>query len=131
MYDEGPEVLRQDRLKRLKEMRIISEDTKAHDPVMVGVTEWDAMSEYQRRCSSRCMETYAAMVTYMDEYIGKVVNYLKVKGEYENTTIIFMSDNGERLDLNFLVALSDVALRTGAEGAALEAARKFHVAQKT
>ena len=38
--------------------------------------------------------TYAAMITRMDRYIGNVVAKLKEKGVYENTLIIFTSDNG-------------------------------------
>ncbi|WP_223548712.1 arylsulfatase [Aestuariivivens sp. NBU2969] len=38
--------------------------------------------------------TYAAMVSYFDENIGKLIAHLKEIGEYENTLIIFSSDNG-------------------------------------
>ena len=38
--------------------------------------------------------TYAAMVSYLDENVGKLVAHLKKIGEYENTLIIFTSDNG-------------------------------------
>jgi len=37
---------------------------------------------------------YAAMVSYLDENIGKLVKQLKNQGIYENTLIIFTSDNG-------------------------------------
>ena len=37
---------------------------------------------------------YAAMVSYLDENIGKLVGQLKAAGIYENTLIIFSSDNG-------------------------------------
>ncbi len=37
---------------------------------------------------------YAAMVSYLDENIGKLVRQLKDEGIYENTLIIFTSDNG-------------------------------------
>lgn len=40
------------------------------------------------------MEVYAAMVECMDNNIGKVVEHLKSTGEYDNTFICFMSDNG-------------------------------------
>lgn len=40
------------------------------------------------------MEAYAAMVDRMDHSIGKVLDHLRQTGEYENTMIIFMSDNG-------------------------------------
>lgn len=38
--------------------------------------------------------TYAAMVSYWDEQIGALVQQLKDLGLYENTLIIFTSDNG-------------------------------------
>lgn len=37
---------------------------------------------------------YAAMVTYLDEQVGEIVQKLKDVGQYENTLIIFSSDNG-------------------------------------
>jgi len=37
---------------------------------------------------------YAAMISYLDENVGKLINYLKEEGLYENTLIIFTSDNG-------------------------------------
>jgi len=38
--------------------------------------------------------TYAAMVSYLDERIGALINTLKEEGIYENSLIIFSSDNG-------------------------------------
>ena len=38
--------------------------------------------------------TYAAMISYLDENIGKLIDHLKTIGKYENTLIIFTSDNG-------------------------------------
>lgn len=40
------------------------------------------------------METYAGMVEQMDASIGRVLQHLKDIGEYDNTMIVFMSDNG-------------------------------------
>ena len=37
---------------------------------------------------------YAAMISYLDENVGKLIQYLKDEGLYENTLIIFTSDNG-------------------------------------
>jgi len=37
---------------------------------------------------------YAAMVSYLDENIGKLIQQLKDEGIYENTLIVFTSDNG-------------------------------------
>lgn len=38
--------------------------------------------------------TYAAMISYLDEQVGGLVAQLKASGIYENTVIIFTSDNG-------------------------------------
>ncbi len=37
---------------------------------------------------------YAAMISYLDENIGKLIDYLKKEGLYKNTLIMFTSDNG-------------------------------------
>ncbi len=38
--------------------------------------------------------TYAAMISYLDHQVGELVDKLKEEGLYENTIIIFSSDNG-------------------------------------
>src|SRR5690606_13193862 len=48
----------------------------------------------QQKREARMMEIYAAMVSDLDRYVGKVVDYLKAIGEFDNTVIFFMSDNG-------------------------------------
>ena len=40
------------------------------------------------------MEIYAAMVDRLDQQIGVLIDYLKKSGQYDNTVIMFMSDNG-------------------------------------
>jgi len=51
------------------------------------------------------MELYAGMVEYMDDQIGRVFDYLKEIGEYDNTVVIFISDNGaEGNDLRSMMA---------------------------
>lgn len=42
--------------------------------------------------------TFAAMVTRLDSYVGDLVKKLKDLGLYENTVIIFASDNGPHLE---------------------------------
>ena len=40
------------------------------------------------------MEVYAAMVDYLDMSVGRLLDYLKKEGLYDNTLIVFFSDNG-------------------------------------
>ena len=43
--------------------------------------------------------TFAAMVARLDKYVGELVDKLKELGVYENTIILFASDNGPHLRL--------------------------------
>ncbi|MFV8345859.1 arylsulfatase [Flavobacterium sp. ZB4P13] len=43
--------------------------------------------------------TYAAMITYMDEQVGRIMKLLKELGLDENTIVMFSSDNGATFDV--------------------------------
>lgn len=60
----------------------------------MGAGEWDDFTAEERKLSSRAMEAYAGMVDSMDSCVGRVIDYLKSTGEYDNTFVVFMSDNG-------------------------------------
>jgi arylsulfatase len=77
----------------LKDLGIIGKDVEPF-PRLASVKAWDDMSDDERLNAARDMEVYAAMVDYMDEQIKRVFDYLKEIGEYDNTMIIFISDNG-------------------------------------
>jgi arylsulfatase B len=44
-------------------------------------------------------KTYLGMVTAMDDLVGSLINDLKASGMYEDSVIIFSSDNGGMLNL--------------------------------
>ena len=92
-YDQGWDVLREERLQRLTELGIISEDAQPF-PRLPSVEAWEEMSIKERDEAARDMEVYAAMVDYMDEQIERVFDYLKAIDEYDKTMVIFFSDNG-------------------------------------
>jgi len=92
-YDQGWDALRQTRLQGLKDLGIVPTDAVPF-PRLPTVQAWDNMSARDRLEAARDMEVYAAMVDYMDEQIKRVFDYLKEIGEYDNTMIVFMSDNG-------------------------------------
>lgn len=90
-YKCGWETIRNARYARQQEMGLFGEsgdflserqfkDRWEDNPT----AEWDA----------RAMAVHAAMVDRMDQGIGQVIKALKETGQYDNTLILFMSDNG-------------------------------------
>jgi arylsulfatase len=93
IYDGGYEKLREIRISRLRALGIIDEATVAAMAPPY-ITSWQELSADEQKVEARKMELYAAMVENLDRNIGRVINHLKETGEYENTFIMFMSDNG-------------------------------------
>ena len=92
-YKEGYDKLRKERLERMKRLGIVPADT----PVYEGHAhwpKWESLTPAQQEAEARRMTVYSAMVDHMDRQIGRVLDYLKAKGELDNTFIFFMSDNG-------------------------------------
>ena len=92
-YDQGYEATRTARIERMKKLGILPSSTTVF-PRLPNVPAWTDLSVEERRQSARKMELYAAMVEHMDANIGKLTSYLKDKNLYDNTLIIFLSDNG-------------------------------------
>ena len=55
---------------------------------------WDSLTDDQKSYAARILAVHAAMIEYMDENIGRLIKYLKDTGQYDNTFILFTSDNG-------------------------------------
>lgn len=91
-YDQGYEALRAERLAKQKELGLIAPDTQPHD--FVGVKPWASLSADEKAFEARKMEVYAGMVDRLDQNVGRVIATLKQQGKYDNTVIIFLSDNG-------------------------------------
>jgi arylsulfatase len=91
-FDMGWDALRNLRLSNLKALGIVAKDVNSFAPS--GVPKWESLNAQQKKEHARNMEVYAAMVDYLDMSIGRIISYLKKEGMYDNTMILFMSDNG-------------------------------------
>ncbi|HOX81753.1 MAG TPA: arylsulfatase [Chryseolinea sp.] len=92
-FDGGWDSLRMARLNNLKAIGLFPNGVNGFAPNPM-VPKWETLSKEQQADFSRDMEVYAAMIDYVDMSIGRVLDYLKDNGMYENTLILFMSDNG-------------------------------------
>ena len=92
-YDGGYDAIRAERHRRMQEMGLIPSGLPLN-PGSGRFPGWDDLDEEKRKDQSRKMEIYASMIELFDEGIGKVLDHLKATGQYDDTIIVFMSDNG-------------------------------------
>ncbi|MGC3976713.1 MAG: arylsulfatase [Nitrospira sp.] len=93
VYDAGYGALSERRMARMKALGIIPSQTVAA-PRPAFVPGWADLVPAEQERQARAMEIYAAMVGIIDDNVGRLVNTLKARGEYEDTLIVIFSDNG-------------------------------------
>jgi len=87
-YDGGYEPIRAARRARMKQLGLLDEQWPATTPAV----PWEDINN--KAFESRCMEVYAAQIDCMDQGIGRIVAELKAQGQFENTLIFYLQDNG-------------------------------------
>ncbi len=92
-YDNGYEVLAEERLVKAKDKGIISKSVSLPH-LSPNIKPWLSLSTEEQKVSARIMEVYAAMIERLDENVGKLIRHLKETDLYDNTLIVFMADNG-------------------------------------
>ena len=92
-YDEGYEVLKRQRAAAAKRLGLVSKQAPVPAP-HPEVRPWSSLSAEDRAREARAMEVYAGVVENMDYHTGRVLDFLRDIGEYENTVVVFLSDNG-------------------------------------
>ncbi len=92
-YDKGFDQTRENRLLRMKSLKLVHEEVNPY-PGLPTVPKWKELSDEQKRPTARRMELYAAMVANMDFHVGRLLDHLKEIGEYQDTLVVFLSDNG-------------------------------------
>lgn len=106
-YLKGWDELRKERYKKMKELGVISKNTKLSDaegnlnkfrgpfiPEYVDYYEWEHLSDKEKDSLDLEMSVFAAMIDRMDQNIGRVLDKLKTANKLENTLILFLVDNG-------------------------------------
>lgn len=113
-YLKGWDVARRERYDRMLEMGLIKgalpaldsemipgwnfEEDRLRDEIGPGevgyAIPWIQLNEEQKQLQATKMAIHAAMVHRMDIEIGRVLNQLREMDAFENTVILFVSDNG-------------------------------------
>lgn len=92
-YDIGYDSLRVLRFESLKKAGMIPAEARL-PPRLDHITPWIELTPDEKKMEARKMELYAAMVDNLDYHVGRLLQTLKIEGLYDNTVIVFLSDNG-------------------------------------
>lgn len=92
VYDKGWDTLRVNRYKKQLDLGLFKEGDLTLPKVMGD--NWSKLSDDEKKFQVGKMKAHAAMIDRVDQGIGNLISALKETGEYENTFIIFLSDNG-------------------------------------
>jgi arylsulfatase len=92
-YKAGWDRLREERYRRQIKMGLIDprwplSPREAESPA------WDSLSDNEKEPFDHLMAVYAAMIEAIDTSVGTLVRGLQSHGAFDNTLILFLSDNG-------------------------------------
>ena len=108
-FDEGYEAIRAGILANQKQLGLLPDDVELSPintnkdatsatgqpwPALDVVRPWDSLSDDERRLFARMAEVYAGFVSYTDDEIGRLIDYLEESEQLENTIVVVVSDNG-------------------------------------
>ncbi len=109
VYQRGWDVLREERFARMQQLGLVD---GAHwkltprsivpvdrDDIANGFSgqenpAWDSLDKDRQHDLARRMAVFAAMVEGVDQGVGRIVDHLKATDDFDNTLILFLSDNG-------------------------------------
>ena len=92
-FDAGWDAVRAEWFERQKSFGVIPPETKLA-PRNPGVRPWNELSANEKAFACRLQEAFAAMLEHTDAQIGRLIDFLKGIGQWENTVFMVLSDNG-------------------------------------
>jgi arylsulfatase A-like enzyme len=116
-YREGWDAVRQERWERMQAMGVAKGTLPAVEPSIgpkndrtralekLGPGEinrprpWDELTAEQADFQATKMAIHAAMIDRMDREIGRVLDQVRAMGAWDNTLILFLSDNGASAEI--------------------------------
>jgi arylsulfatase len=110
-FDQGYEAIRPEILARQVELGILPPDTELSAlnphgepqrtgpdgqpwPLLDTVRPWESLSADEQRLFVRMAEVFAGFISYHDDRLGRIIDFLEESGELDDTLIVVVSDNG-------------------------------------
>jgi arylsulfatase/uncharacterized sulfatase len=93
IYTDGWNAILERRFERAKELDLVPAEAQMPD-LHPSLRDWETLSPQEKEHYERSMMVNAGMLEAMDHHIGRLVTYLKLAGELDNTVFVITSDNG-------------------------------------
>ena len=92
-YRIGWDKLREQRHTKQIELGVVDKAWSL-SPRPPEVAAWESLPPAEQDRFDHIMAIYAAVIEHMDRTVGRLVDALKQRGVFDNTLILFLSDNG-------------------------------------
>ena len=133
-YTEGWDVIRAKRWQKMRQLGLLDGELSRpeadlgppyHFPEALAVlgpgeidkpVPWKRLTDAQRKFQAGKMAIHAAMIHRMDLEIGRVFEQIKAIGQWENTLVLFLSDNGASAEIMVRDDGHDLSLPPGSAG---------------
>jgi arylsulfatase len=96
LYEQGWDLTREKRYQKMIQLGLVDKRYQL-TPRPEDIPAWESATDKKKWV--RKMATYAAMIDRMDQEIGRVIAHLKASKAFENTLILFLSDNGASAEI--------------------------------
>ena len=100
---------REETLRRQIDMGLLPDQTRL-SPRPSWVPPWDSLQPEDQRVSARFMECFAGFLSHADAQIGRVFEFVRTMGEWDNTLVVAVSDNGASAEGGAIGSINDVRL---------------------
>ncbi len=90
-YRIGWDRVREARHRKLRDAGLVTCALSPRDP---DAKPWESLSDAEKDEWDARMATHAAMIHFLDRGVGRVVKELEAAKSFENTLVLFLSDNG-------------------------------------
>jgi arylsulfatase len=74
------------------------------------VPAWDSLGDRERAVAARFMECFAGFLSHADEQVGRLLAFLRERGELDNTIVCVVSDNGASAEGGADGSINDVRM---------------------
>jgi arylsulfatase len=111
-FSVGWDQLRKETFEKQKELGFWPADMKLPQRIPPN-QPWNELTQEQKNYVIRILAAHAAMIENMDHAIGNVIQVLKQTGQYDNTLIVFVSDNGSSEPAPLIYIAVSALLKSG------------------